>query len=58
VQVPQRDLLRFVCRADLEPWVPTYARAKEAKAGFLQHVRDLQEPVSAGAARQGLASAA
>jgi hypothetical protein len=38
-------LLRFVCRAELEPWVPTYARAKEAKAAFLQHVRDLQEQV-------------
>lgn len=36
-------MLRFVCRPDLEPWVPTYGEARAAKTAFDQHVRTLRE---------------
>ncbi len=36
-------MLRFICRPDLEPWCPTYAQAKKAKAAFDQHIRNLRD---------------
>ncbi len=36
-------MLRFICRPDLEPWCPTYAQAKKAKAAFDRDIRSLRD---------------
>lgn len=36
-------MLRFLCQPGVEPWVPTYAEAKAAKAALDLHLRGLRE---------------